>query len=126
MLPASARLRRREDFDLVVRRGRRAGRGHVVVHLLSAGESLDAGDGEVARVGLIVGKNVGNAVRRNEVSRRLRHLMRDRLDQLSPTDRLVLRAMPSAAGRSAATLGADVDRALLRLRTDSPRTHVPA
>lgn len=114
MLPASARLRRREDFDLVVRRGRRAGRGALVVHLLSEG-GVTGDAPPPARVGLIVGKGVGNAVRRNEVSRRLRHLMRDRVDSLAPADRVVLRAMPSAAGQSSGVLGADLDRALARL-----------
>jgi len=109
-LPAAARLRRREDFTAVLRRGHRAGRGAVVVHRLA-----DGGETRPPRVGLVVGRGVGNAVRRHEVSRRLRHLMRDRLDRLDAGDRMVIRANPSAGGASSAELGADLDRALTRL-----------
>ncbi|WP_310273165.1 ribonuclease P protein component [Haloactinomyces albus] len=35
MLPAAARLTRSQDFSLVVRRGRRAGRSRLVVHVLT-------------------------------------------------------------------------------------------
>ncbi|CAN5331315.1 ribonuclease P protein component [soil metagenome] len=109
MLPATARLRRREDFDLVVRRGARAGRGSVVVHLLPG-----TGPGPGPRVGLVVGRGVGNSVRRHQVSRRLRHVLRDRLPRLAAADRLVVRATPAAAGRSSAELGQDLDAALTR------------
>ncbi len=61
---------------------------------------------------------MGNAVRRHEVSRRLRHLMRERLDRLERGDRLVIRANPASAGRTSAELAADLDRALSRLGVD--------
>lgn len=72
------------------------------------------------RVGLVVGRGVGNAARRHEVSRRLRHLMRSRLPRLEPGDRLVIRANAAAAGRSSAELGDDIDRALPRLGLTAP------
>jgi len=109
-------LRHRDDFVAVLRRGRRATRGALVVHLLvePAVSSLGAGVGP--RVGLVVGRAVGGAVRRNEVSRRLRHLVRARLDRLPDHARLVIRALPAAGGRSSAALGGDLDAALAQLR----------
>lgn len=47
------------------------------------------------RVGFVVSKKVGNAVRRNRVKRRLRHLV---LDQPTPfAADVVVRALPAAA-----------------------------
>jgi len=72
VLPAQARLRRRPEFTAVVRSGRRAGRPTMVLHYLP--ERPVARDGVVrsARVGLVVGRAVGNSVVRHRVSRRLR------------------------------------------------------
>jgi ribonuclease P protein component len=110
VLPAPARLRRREDFTLAVRRGRRAGRRTLVVHHL-----VPEGAVPEARVGFVVGRAVGNSVVRHRVSRQLRHLVRDRLDRLPAGSLLVVRALPSAAGADSADLGRDLDAALTRL-----------
>jgi ribonuclease P protein component len=66
-------------------------------------------------VGFVVSKAVGNSVVRHRVSRRLRHLMRDRLGTLPPGCALVIRALPAAAAASSADLGIDLDAALRRL-----------
>jgi ribonuclease P protein component len=63
------------------------------------------------RVGLIVGRNVGNAVVRNTVRRRLRHLTAERLGRLPAGTRLVIRATPAAASRSSHVLADALDRA---------------
>lgn len=110
MLPAPARLRRREDFTLAVRRGRRAGRGTLAAHYLAPEAAVP-----VARVGFVVGKAVGNSVARHRTSRQLRHLVRDRLDRLPAGSLLVVRALPPAAAADSATLGRDLDAALARL-----------
>lgn len=66
-------------------------------------------------VGVVVGKAVGKAVRRNQVKRRLRHLARERLSLL-PTDGLVVvRALPMAGTATYDALGRDLDVALSRL-----------
>lgn len=114
MLPAPARLRRREDFTLVVRRGRRAGRNTLVTHYLASGPAAED-PVPVARAGFVVGRAVGGSVARHRTVRRLRHLVRDRLPALPPGSMLVVRALPPAAEADSATLGRDLDAALDRL-----------
>ncbi|MFP5069299.1 ribonuclease P protein component [Pseudonocardia nantongensis] len=111
MLPAHARLTRRPEFASTIKRGRRAGRTSLVVHL---DPTRPGGVPEHAspRAGFVVSKAVGNAVVRHRVSRRLRHLVADRLDGLPPGSALVVRALPPAAGASSAELGRDLDSAL--------------
>jgi ribonuclease P protein component len=113
VLPAPARLRRREDFTLAVRRGSRAGRGTLVAHYLSP--DLAAVTTPTARVGFVVGRAVGNSVVRHRTVRRLRHLVRARLDRLPAGSILVIRALPPAAGTDSTGLGRDLDAALTRL-----------
>ena len=115
MLPAPARLRRREDFTLAVRRGTRTGRDSLVVHYLSP--ELAGVAAPTARVGFVVGRAVGNSVIRHRTVRRLRHLVRDRLDRLPAGSILVVRALPPAAEADSAGLGRDLDAALTRLLT---------
>ena len=112
MLPAAARVRRSEDFKAVLRRGRRAARGPIVVHLLSPSTS-DA-TAAPTRAGFVVGRAVGNAVTRNAVRRRLRHLVRDRLAAVPPGSMIVVRALPGAADLSFHELSRALDRGLSR------------
>ncbi|GAA2610734.1 ribonuclease P protein component [Streptomyces axinellae] len=122
MLPTENRLRRREDFATAVRRGRRAGRPLLVVHLRSRTDPHVPGE-EVppVRAGFVVSKAVGNAVVRNRVKRRLRHLMRGRLTALAPGSLVVVRALPGAGEAEYAALVRDLDAALRRLPGGSPR-----
>jgi ribonuclease P protein component len=112
VLPAAHRLLDSDAFRLTVRSGRRSGSGTVVVH-------LDVREpGEPARVGFVVSKAVGNAVVRNRVKRRLRHLTREHLPSLAALPGsavLVVRANPAAATASAAELGSDLQRCLSRV-----------
>ncbi|HWD04485.1 MAG TPA: ribonuclease P protein component [Amycolatopsis sp.] len=119
MLPAAARLRRSEDFRVVLRRGSRAGRRRLVVHALTTDPSAAAPD--VARAGFVVSKVVGNSVVRHRVTRRLRHLVSARLGTLPRGSSLVVRALPPAASASSAELGADLDAALRKLGLTSSR-----
>ncbi|MFB9906593.1 ribonuclease P protein component [Allokutzneria oryzae] len=128
MLPAVSRLTRRQDFGLVMRRGRRSGRSRLVVHALvpapeqevSMAGSVDAiqptPDGALpSRVGFVVSKAVGNSVVRHRVSRRLRHLLGPRLAELPAGSQLVVRALAPAADATSAELAADLDAALRKL-----------
>ncbi|GAA1790478.1 hypothetical protein GCM10009682_10660 [Luedemannella flava] len=116
MLAAARRLRRRDEFAAAVRAGRRAGSGTVVVHLAAPTTSSEtparSDDTLVARAGFVVPKTVGNAVVRNKVRRRLRHLMRVRLDALPAGVDVVIRALPGASSRTYAELEGDLDAAL--------------
>ena len=132
MLAAAQRLRRSSDFAAAVRRGGRAGRGVVVVHLDQAGVPVTTQPGTAlskparfagvehaspsARAGFIVSKAVGGAVVRNRVRRRLRHLVGQRLGGLPAGATLVVRALPGAADVSYTRLEADLDAALAAAR----------
>lgn len=109
-------MRRRDDFTLAVRRGRRAGRPTVVVHLLHPDEEPgEPGAAGPPLVGFIVARPVGNAVVRNTVRRRLRHLVRPHLDRLPAGSLLVVRANPRAGTARPGELAADLESALDRL-----------
>ncbi|HHW82741.1 MAG TPA: ribonuclease P protein component [Actinomycetales bacterium] len=106
MLSARNRMRRSVDFTETVRGGVRGGGGTVVVHLnvgLTEGHPL---------VGFVVSKAVGNSPGRHRVQRQLRHLMRERVNNVPAGARLVVRALPAAAGQPSEALGADLDSAL--------------
>ncbi|NNU27173.1 ribonuclease P protein component [Isoptericola sediminis] len=103
MLPAAHRMRRSVDFERAVRRGARAGRSTVVVHL-----SRDPERGGGPLVGLVVSKAVGNAVRRNLVKRRLRSIAAGQLSRVPEDSLVVLRALPRAATAEYAHLERDV------------------
>ncbi|MFF2185165.1 ribonuclease P protein component [Streptomyces sp. NPDC058155] len=117
MLPTENRLRRREDFATAVRRGRRAGRPLLVVHLRSGSTGPHAPGESVppTRAGFVVSKAVGGAVVRTRVKRKLRHLIRDRLPRLAPGSLVVVRALPGAGDADHAQLARDLDAALERL-----------
>jgi len=110
VLPAEHRLRRAADFTEVVRRGRRASRPLLTVHLLLPAAGADAG--LPPRAGLVVSKAVGGSVLRHRTSRRLRHLLPARLAALPAGARLVVRAAPSAGDAASGELGSDLDGAL--------------
>lgn len=121
MLAPASRLRRSSDFTDVVRRGRRASRPLLTVHLLTAAVGAAPGpvevDGPAPRAGLVVGRAVGGSVVRSRTSRRLRHLLRDRLQGLPAGARLVVRAAPGAGTASSAALAVDLDGALTAVRS---------
>ncbi|MEU9076750.1 ribonuclease P protein component [Kitasatospora sp. NPDC004745] len=137
MLPSENRLRRRQDFATAVKRGRRAGRPLLVVHLSRDGDPKGQVDRTSdsrphvaegtpsARAGFVVSKAVGPAVVRNLVKRRLRHLVRDRLIRLPAGSLIVVRALPQAATASYQDLERDLDAALKRLLKAEPAMTAP-
>lgn len=112
MLPRSARLTESLGFRQAVRRGRRAGTRTLVVHWA---EDTGPSTGSDVQVGFVVSKAVGNAVVRNRVQRRLRHLTREHLTELPGRGVLVVRATPAAAQASYEELGRDLARGLARV-----------
>lgn len=95
MLPRSARMRSAPEFRATTRRGVRAGRPTLVVHARLPHTSPP--ESSSTRVGFVVSKAVGNAVTRNRVKRRLRHLVRPLLQGCPQPVHLVVRALPAAA-----------------------------
>ncbi|WP_182619861.1 ribonuclease P protein component [Promicromonospora sukumoe] len=117
MLPAAHRLRRSVDFERTVRRGTRAGRSTLVVHLLVQDEKVsDPGSG-TPQVGFVVSKAVGNSVQRNLVKRRLRAAALGQLSVLPSSARAVVRALPPSADATYADLDRDLDACLRRAVT---------
>jgi ribonuclease P protein component len=118
VLPSPHRLTDGSSFQQAVRTGRRAGSRTVVVHL--AADSA-APDDRPPRIGFVVSKAVGNAVVRNRVKRRLRHLAREHVSSLPGSAVLVVRALPAAADASGAELAADLTRCLVRVAPEVSR-----
>jgi ribonuclease P protein component len=104
-------MRSSEDFRVTVRGGVKVAQPTLVTHVLPP--SADHGPTSTS-VGFVVSKAIGTAVARNRVKRRLRHLMRERLDRVPAGSRVVVRALPAAADAPTSTLGEQLDRALLR------------
>lgn len=106
-------MRSASEFRRTIRGGVRAGRSTLVV---SAHRPDPAPMG--VRVGFVVSKAVGNAVTRNRVKRRLRHLARPLVDRTPAGTLVVVRALPPAAtatGQLADDLGSAWHKCLSRL-----------
>ena len=113
MLPAQFRMTRSAEFGVTVKHGVRASQPDIVVH---ARRDPSGADTTGPRLGLVVGKSVGTAVQRHRVARRLRHVARTVLGELDPTERVVIRALPSSRHAISARLEQ-------QLRTGLRRTH---
>ena len=90
-----------------MRTGAKAGTRTAVVYLARTGDAN-------SMTGFAVSRAVGGAVVRNRVTRRLRAVMADELEQLPHGSRVVLRALPAAATASFDELKADVASGLRR------------
>jgi ribonuclease P protein component len=115
VLPRANRLTSGEAFRRTIRAGRRAGSRTLVVHWSQGSPQAGAQD-VCVKVGLVVSKAVGNAVTRNRVKRRLRHLVREQLVALPSAGVLVVRALPESATATGAELAADLAGCLGRIR----------
>jgi ribonuclease P protein component len=92
----------------------------LVVHHLPTVASSDSGEtGQqalaAARVGLVVGRGVGESVVRHRVSRRLRAQLALRLNRLPAGSATVVRALSDAARADSVRVGRDLDAAFDRL-----------
>ncbi len=111
MLPAQYRMTRSTDFGITVSRGLRAAQPDLVVHAL--GPTPDSAGGP--KIGLVVSKSVGTAVQRHRVSRMLRHVARNVIDDLSPGERIVIRALPGSRHAISPQLERELRTALSRI-----------
>ena len=114
MLPARYRMTRSAEFGATVSQGVRTAQPDLVVHTLR-----DTVADEGPRIGLVVSKSVGNAVQRHQVARRLRHVARSILDDLQPTDRIVIRALPGSRYAISARLEQELRTAVRRALSKS-------
>ena len=108
MLARPNRLTRGADYKAVVRRGRRCVGAHTVTYVSSPA------DQDAARFGFIVSRQVGGAVVRNTVRRRLKAVCAEALSSVRPDLDVVIRALPSAATAEFSELRDDVVRCLAR------------
>ena len=99
MLPAQFRMTRSAEFGATIKHGVRAAQPDIVVHARRVADGVDG-----PRVGLVVAKSVGNAVQRHQVSRRLRHVARSVLSDLTADERIVIRALPGSRNALSARL----------------------
>jgi len=104
------RLTRSRDFDSVYRQGRSASTRFLVLYWFRRE------DGGAPRLGLAVPREVGGAVARNRVKRRLRELWRGRIERIPEGCDYVLIARPglveAAEQRDADWLGERLDEVL--------------
>lgn len=109
MLPRPHRLRRGSEFSLTTRSGAKSSAGRVVAYVHRVEEGP-------ARVGMIVGRSVGNSVVRHRVTRRIRAVMAEVLNELPADVWVVLRALPGADGdrQLSSDVRTAVERALAR------------
>ena len=89
----------------------RAGSRTLMVHVHQRNEPVIQGG---PRFGLVVSKQVGNAVTRHAVSRKLRHVVveRELVDKLERSVDVVIRALPPAAAATTDELARDLEKAL--------------
>jgi ribonuclease P protein component len=114
VLPRLLRMRNSKDFRRTTSRGIRVSRPTLVVHAVqlpdgvvsdTVGVVSDTVDAARSgpRIGFVVSGALGNAVTRNRVKRRMRHLARSHVPDTPVGIDLVIRALPRAA-----TVPADV------------------
>src|SRR5919106_6447779 len=84
------RLSRSRDFDAVYRHGRSVATRYLVLYSFPREDE----DGEGPRLGLAVSRQLGSAVERNRIKRRLRAAFEELSADLSPGNDYVLIARP--------------------------------
>ena len=89
----------------------RAGSRTLMVHVYQRDDVVIQGG---PRFGLVVSKQVGNAVTRHAVSRKLRNVVvqRELVDKLERSFDVVIRALPPAAAATSDELARDLEKAL--------------
>ena len=115
MLPAPHKLSGSVNFGRVVKKGKRAGRKTIVVHVFTHQPELTPVRTGGPRFGLIVSKAVGNAVVRHRTSRRLRHCLLTAMAAIPAECDIVVRALAAAGSAESAELEADLQSALASL-----------
>ena len=108
MLAKANRVTSAADYRRIVRTGRRRGGALVLAY------AKPGGDGSPLRMGVIVAKNVGGAVVRNRVRRRIKAVGWELAREVVGLD-VVVRALPPAANAPFADLETEVRAAVQAL-----------
>lgn len=108
MLAGANRIRSGSDYKAVVRRGLRFVGPHTVTYVRKSREDVPV------RVGFIVAKNVGGAVSRNRIRRRLKAASYEILSSVRPGTDIVVRALPTSLDASWPVLKAELSEALVK------------
>jgi len=95
------------DYRLIVRRGYRLVHPNMVTYVGTTN------DHETVRFGFIVAKNVGIAVVRNRLRRRLKAACFDLRERAEPGTDVVIRALPRARLAAWSTLRDEISQALV-------------
>ena len=106
-MPQLPTLRRRADFEAIARDGSARSTSLLVLRWVRTERAE-------TRIGLSTPKAVGGSVQRNRVRRRLREILRRRVDAIGPGWDLLLIARPAAGQATFAELGDAIDAALRR------------
>jgi ribonuclease P protein component len=106
-LPAFPTLRRRADFEAVVRSGSVSATRLLVLRARRT-------DGPTTRIGLATPASLGGAVERNRVRRRMRALVRARHEEMGAGWDLLMIMKPDARNATYGELGDALDAALAR------------
>jgi ribonuclease P protein component len=117
------RIRTSREYVDVRRRGR-AVHGTLLTVVYAPAGGTDVQPAAATRVGIVIGKRVGNAVTRNRVRRRVRERLRRVWPALVPDWDLVIIGRPAAANASSADLWRELADLLRRARVLVPGTEV--
>ncbi|WCD93439.1 ribonuclease P protein component [Microbacterium sp. nov. GSS16] len=99
----------------MVRRGTRCGGPRLITSVLHGAED------RAPRFGFIISKQVGTAVVRNTVRRRLKAVCAEFIDMVPEGTDVVIRALPASAEADFSSLRTDVERCLRRVLVGSAR-----
>ena len=102
MLAKANRITAGSDYKAVVRKGYRVSGSHTVMYLRRSPAASPA------RFGFIVAKNVGGAVTRNLVRRRMKAVAYSLVSELDPGTDVVIRALPGAISAPWSTLHGEI------------------
>ncbi|HYI33823.1 MAG TPA: ribonuclease P protein component [Glaciibacter sp.] len=106
MLAKANRITAGSDYKAVVRKGSRVSGPHTVMYLRRSPTASPA------RFGFIVAKNVGGAVTRNLVRRRMKAVAYSLVSELEPGTDVVIRALPGAVAVPWSTLRSEITGAI--------------
>ena len=106
MLAKANRITAGSDYKAVVRKGYRISGPHTVMYLRRSHEASPV------RFGFIVAKNVGGAVTRNLVRRRMKAVAYSLVSELEPGTDVVIRALPGAVSAPWSALRSEITDAI--------------